>query len=76
MGVVEAYPRTTDDPELPAVMYAETLPPGLPTSASAAGAAVIGAAGTAKSAADREAQSAGFADETERQAMRTMRFGR
>lgn len=76
MGVVEAYPRTTDDPELPAVMYAETLPPGLLTSASAAGAAVAGAALTATSAVDREAQSAGFADEAERQAMRTMRFGR
>lgn len=77
MGVVEAYPRTGDHPGLPAVMYAETLPPASQVAAgtAAAGAAGIATPAPAASEEDRDAQAAGFASDADRRAMRTMRFG-
>jgi hypothetical protein len=79
MGVVEAYPRFTDHPRLPPVMYVETVPathdlaqPVPPADAETAGIAPA----SARTEEDRDAQAAGFVDDADRRAMRAMRFGR
>lgn len=70
MGVIEAYAGLVGDARIPAVIYAETLPPG------AAPAAPLAGAPGPVSAADAHAQAAGFASEADRTAMRRLRFGR
>lgn len=75
MGVIEAQQGTGEVPGLPATMYAETL--GAAASlAVATQAAVAGITPLPRTPADQAAQEAGFADEADRRAVRTMRFGR
>lgn len=79
MGVVEAYELSDPPPELPSVVYAETLPGpiGAAVFGAAPGPGVAGAAPTsALSEEDRLAQEAGFASDADRLAMKARRFGR
>lgn len=73
MGVLEAYPGPIGDPEIPSTIYVETHPATkdkiIATTAGAAPPRPI-------SEADQRAQSAGFASEADRAAVRRMRFGR
>lgn len=73
MGVLEAYQGPAGDPNVPPVVYAETLPPGRPPPAGRLAGAPLPAPA---SDADRQAQASGFASAKDRDAMRRMRFGR
>lgn len=74
MGVLEARPGPLDDIGLPTVIYTETLPAATgPAGTFSFGATLARAAGGSE--ADRAAQAQGFADETDRAAVRRMRFG-
>jgi hypothetical protein len=74
MGVIEAYPGISGDPDIPPVIYAETLPANM-AAQPGAGAAAEALAAAGASPEDRRARTAGFADEADRIAMRRMRFG-
>ncbi|CAN7769808.1 LodA/GoxA family CTQ-dependent oxidase [Rhizobium leguminosarum] len=76
MGVVEAYPGVTGDNEIPAILYVETHPATKSGKAIAAGPQLIVQPSVSNpSDADLRAQSAGFAGEADRIAVRKMRFG-
>jgi L-lysine epsilon oxidase-like protein len=77
MGVLEAYPGAAADEDIPPLIYVETHP-GTKNKISSAisGGGVPGSPAASLSAADLRAQSAGFANEADRVAMRKMRFGR
>jgi hypothetical protein len=77
MGVVEAHAGVANDPDLPAVMYVESLPVShAAVSGSGLGVVPAEAAPAGSSPADIQARAAGFAGEADRMALRRMRFGR
>jgi hypothetical protein len=79
MGVLEAYPGVAGDDDIPPMIYVETHPGTKNKVPSGGAGGVVSARATPAadlSPADLRAQTAGFADEADRLAMRKMRFGR
>lgn len=74
MGVLEAYDGGTGEVEIPAVIYAETLPAARVAPDRPSAGALPAAPATSN--ADKQAQAAGFANADDRDTMRQMRFGR
>ena len=76
MGIIEARPGPTDLDGVPDRLYVQSVPAPLRSAAKMA-AAALGkvSADRETAAAQRVLQQAGFADETQRRAMRRFRFG-